>query len=96
VEEEKRKADEARRAAGIATPPPGITSTTMSGSGSKAKASQDSGSGGAEMERLGMGVRKMGFGSMGGPAASSTAAKKKALEDDVKVARERFGNQKGN
>ncbi|PVF94924.1 ArfGap-domain-containing protein [Serendipita vermifera] len=90
IEEERKRAEEARKAAGIATPPSGIPATSTSN-----RARQESVGGDAEMERLGMGVRKMAFGAVGGGAAAAAASsKKKPVEDDVKVARERFGNQK--
>lgn len=112
AEEEKKRADEARKRAGISTPPVVSTKPTSTalvdgagegGGGVGARAtigghdSKASLGGGAEMERLGMGLRKMGFGAVGGVAAGAAAAKgkKKVEEDDVKVARDRFGNQKG-
>lgn len=62
----------------------------------------------AEMERLGMGVQRLGFGMVGGAkSGSSTAPKKNAggfgsvgpvratAEDDTDFARNKFGAQKG-
>ncbi|KAI9750969.1 MAG: hypothetical protein M4579_006229 [Chaenotheca gracillima] len=59
----------------------------------------------AEMERLGMGVARLGFGQVGGskPAASapqkmgfgSVAATRAAPDDTEKYARQKFGTQKG-
>ncbi|KAG8808866.1 ADP-ribosylation factor GTPase activating protein, ER-Golgi transport [Serendipita sp. 399] len=49
------------------------------------------------MERLGMGVRKMGFGSVGAGSstpASSSSKKATTTEEDIRAARERFGSQK--
>ncbi|KAF2152137.1 GTPase-activating protein [Myriangium duriaei CBS 260.36] len=58
----------------------------------------------SDMERLGMGVRKLGFGQVGGgaPAASKpksggfgSTSKAAAQDDSEKYAREKFGAQKG-
>ncbi|KAM0712057.1 hypothetical protein Q7P37_011151 [Cladosporium fusiforme] len=60
----------------------------------------------SEMERLGMGVRKLGFGQIGGGAAKSAAQKPKAMgfgsvsrapveDDSERYARDKFGVQKG-
>lgn len=96
AEEERKKAAEARKAAGIATPPSGSAGTTTAAS-AKSRERQASIGGGQDMERLGMGVRKMGFGSVGAgaaAAASTAAAAKKKQEEETRAARDRFGNQK--
>ncbi|KAK0390972.1 hypothetical protein NLU13_0474 [Sarocladium strictum] len=62
----------------------------------------------AEMERLGMGVQRLGFGMVGGAKASASSAPKKnaggfgsvgpvraTVEDDTDFARSKFGSQKG-
>lgn len=57
----------------------------------------------SEMERLGMGVRKLGFGQVGGgaPAASKpkmgfgAVSKAPVVDDSERFAREKFGAQKG-
>ncbi|KAK4966974.1 ADP-ribosylation factor GTPase activating protein, ER-Golgi transport [Elasticomyces elasticus] len=61
--------------------------------------------GDGEMERLGMGVRKLGFGQVGGGAPAAAAAPKKlgfgsvakasAKDDSESYARSKFGTQKG-
>lgn len=93
AEEERKKAEEARRKAGIATPPTSTPISSTAGSSAKSKEKADN----AEMERLGMGVRKLAFGAVAGgaTAAAGSAAKKNIEEDNIKVARDRFGNQKG-
>ncbi|KAK4499287.1 hypothetical protein PRZ48_009800 [Zasmidium cellare] len=70
------------------------------GAGAKPRERSDS-----EMERLGMGVRKLGFGQVGGPKAAAAAPKAMGfgsvgraapVEDDAdRFAREKFGTQKG-
>ncbi|TKA60295.1 hypothetical protein B0A55_12517 [Friedmanniomyces simplex] len=60
----------------------------------------------SEVERLGMGVRKLGFGQVGGGGAPKAAAAKPsmgfgstsrapAIDDSQRFAREKFGTQKG-
>ncbi|KAI1384877.1 ArfGap-domain-containing protein [Hypoxylon trugodes] len=63
----------------------------------------------AEVERLGMGVGRLGFGQVGGGKSAASAAPKKnaggfgsvgpvkaaAEDDDERYARNKFGNQKG-
>ncbi|KAI9851074.1 MAG: ADP-ribosylation factor GTPase activating protein, ER-Golgi transport [Thelocarpon superellum] len=60
----------------------------------------------AEMERLGMGMGRLGFGQVGGAAAKSatppkkmgfgaTASSKASAEEQESYARQKFGNQKG-
>ncbi|KAH9897214.1 GTPase-activating protein ZNF289 [Xylariomycetidae sp. FL2044] len=61
----------------------------------------------AEVERLGMGFGRLGFGQVGGNKAAAPAAKKNAggfgsvgpvkasQDDDERYARSKFGNQKG-
>jgi ADP-ribosylation factor GTPase-activating protein 2/3 len=88
-EERRRVAEEARKKAGIATPPVGsvkpapnalVDGASEGGGGVVARASQDGNGGvggGAEMKRLGMGVRMLGLGAVGGVAAGAAAAKGK-------------------
>ncbi|KAI4752636.1 putative ARF GTPase activator [Aureobasidium sp. EXF-12344] len=54
----------------------------------------------SEMERLGMGVRKLGFGQVGGGAPAAAAPKKMGFGSttratEEKYARQKFGTQKG-
>ncbi|KAG8777600.1 ADP-ribosylation factor GTPase activating protein, ER-Golgi transport [Serendipita sp. 401] len=96
LEEERKKAEETRKAAGIAPVSTSTPQGASAGTSSSTRDRQASVGGNAEMERLGMGVRKMGFGSVGGgPSSTPSASSKKATtEEDIKAARERFGNQK--
>ncbi|KZT36426.1 ArfGap-domain-containing protein [Sistotremastrum suecicum HHB10207 ss-3] len=51
-----------------------------------------------DLERLGMGMKKMTFGATSGPAASSSSSSKKYSQyenDTPTTARDKFGNQKG-
>ncbi|KAI5265331.1 putative ARF GTPase activator [Aureobasidium subglaciale] len=83
----------------IASPQP-VNPRSGVGFGATGKANEkDQG----DMEKLGMGVRKLGFGQVGGGAPAAAAPKKmgfgsttRATEDDSeKYARQKFGTQKG-
>ncbi|KAH7382499.1 arf GTPase activating protein [Phaeosphaeria sp. MPI-PUGE-AT-0046c] len=90
----KSKAPEAST---IASPTP--VSPPRGGFGSTAKTERSS----QDMERLGMGVARLGFGQVGGAKKAAPAKKmggfgavgKAATDDDEKYAREKFGMQKG-
>ncbi|KAF2714203.1 ArfGap-domain-containing protein [Pleomassaria siparia CBS 279.74] len=82
----------------IAAPTP--LSPSRGGFGQSAKPEKSS----QDMERLGMGMGRLGFGQVGGakPAAGkkmggfgSTGAKAAPVDDSEKYAREKFGSQKG-
>ncbi|KAK4628742.1 ADP-ribosylation factor GTPase-activating protein glo3 [Fulvia fulva] len=82
--------------------PTPVSPPTAGGFGAAGKPRERSDS---EMERLGMGVRRLGFGQIGGgkPAAAPKAAMgfgsvgraAPAQDDSEKYAREKFGTQKG-
>ena len=92
----KSKAPEA---AAIVSPTP--VSPPRGGFGSTAKPERSS----QDMERLGMGVQRLGFGQVGAGAKKPAAQQKKmggfgsvgkpAQDDGEKYAREKFGTQKG-
>ena len=91
----KSKAPEASN---IASPTP--VSPPRSGFGSTAKPERSS----QDMERLGMGVQRLGFGQVGAAKKPATQQKKMggfgsvgkpAQDDGEKYAREKFGTQKG-
>ncbi|KAH8709969.1 hypothetical protein GQ44DRAFT_714888 [Phaeosphaeriaceae sp. PMI808] len=82
----------------IAAPTP--LSPSRGGFGSTAKPEHSS----QDMERLGMGVGRLGFGQVGAAAKKPAAQKKMggfgsvgkpAVDDDEKYARDKFGTQKG-
>ncbi|KAF2489429.1 putative ARF GTPase activator [Lophium mytilinum] len=105
---EAEKAEEAAKAAkgkaaaekelpGIVSPTP--VAPARGGFGSTGKPERSS----AEMERLGMGMGRLGFGQVGGAKPAPAAAKKmggfgstsRSAEDDAeKYARQKFGTQK--
>ncbi|QIX00497.1 hypothetical protein AMS68_006014 [Peltaster fructicola] len=49
----------------------------------------------AEVERLGMGVRRLGFGQVGGAKAAAPKASRPVQDESQTYAREKFGVQKG-
>ncbi|KAG9080725.1 ADP-ribosylation factor GTPase activating protein, ER-Golgi transport [Ceratobasidium sp. 370] len=71
----------------VAAPTP-VRSATTGGIGGGEKRSS------VDMERLGMGMGRLGFGAVSGGPSAAPAAKKYAEVDDVTTAREKFGNQK--
>ncbi|KAG8744367.1 ADP-ribosylation factor GTPase activating protein, ER-Golgi transport [Ceratobasidium sp. 414] len=91
----EREREEAAKAAALAASAPKsvaaptpVRSATTSGIGGEKRSSVD-------MERLGMGMGRLGFGAVSGGPSAAPAAKKYAEVEDVTTAREKFGNQKG-
>jgi ADP-ribosylation factor GTPase-activating protein 2/3 len=80
----------AAAAASAATTKP----TTATSSGPLKPAAGDK-QGSADMERLGMGFGRLGFGQISSGPSAAAPAKKYAEVDEVTTARDRFGNQKG-
>ncbi|KAG8919805.1 ADP-ribosylation factor GTPase activating protein, ER-Golgi transport, partial [Tulasnella sp. 408] len=84
AEEEAKLLAEAAKASAASSP---AVSTSAAAKSTAADAKRASG----EMERLGMGFKKIGLGAT---AAAPAASKTLAPEDESRVAREKFGNQK--
>ncbi|KAG9051634.1 ADP-ribosylation factor GTPase activating protein, ER-Golgi transport [Tulasnella sp. UAMH 9824] len=84
AEEEAKLLAEAAKAS-AASSPAASTSTAVKSTAADAKRAS------GEMERLGMGFKKIGLGAT---AAAPAASKTLAPEDESRVAREKFGNQK--
>lgn len=100
-EAEEQTAKDAPGAAAILSPTPVSPPRATSGSHTRHKSN-------AEVERLGMGVTRLGFGQVGGAKAAAQAAPKKnpggfgsvgpvkaAQDDSDNYARSKFGAQKG-
>lgn len=90
AEEEK-----ARRTAATVAATPTQTSNPLASTSTSAKSAPASSSskapGGQDVERLGIGFKRLGFGANAAPAA---APRKATTEDAPTTAREKFGNQK--
>ncbi|KAF7717310.1 Arf GTPase activating protein [Penicillium ucsense] len=91
---------EAKAAATPAITAPTPISPTRGGFGATSKSSQERNSG--DVERLGMGMRKLGFGQVSKPAAPKKLgfgavgpAKSNMDEEELAEAKNRFGTQKG-
>ncbi|KAG8782153.1 ADP-ribosylation factor GTPase activating protein, ER-Golgi transport [Ceratobasidium sp. 428] len=87
-EEAAAKAALAASSKAVAAPTPVRAATTGGGAGGGEKRSS------ADMERLGMGMGRLGFGAVSGGPSAAPAAKKYAEVDDVTTARDKFGSQK--
>ncbi|CAE6361151.1 unnamed protein product [Rhizoctonia solani] len=90
---EREREEAAAKAAAAAAAAKTAAVSTPSGGALKPNAGDKSGSG--DMERLGMGFGRLGFGQVAAGPSAPAPAKKYAEVDDVTTARERFGNQKG-
>ncbi|KAK7509329.1 uncharacterized protein IWZ02DRAFT_437827 [Phyllosticta citriasiana] len=97
AEEAAAAAAKAKKNEEIASPTPISPARSGLGSSGKDRSSKD-------VERLGMGVQRLGFGQVGAKKAAAPAPKKmggfgstsRAAEDDTeRFAREKFGTQKG-
>ncbi|KAG8718015.1 ADP-ribosylation factor GTPase activating protein, ER-Golgi transport, partial [Ceratobasidium sp. 395] len=87
-EEAAAKAALAASSKAVAAPTPVRAATTGGAGGGGEKRSS------ADMERLGMGMGRLGFGAVSGGPSATPAAKKYAEVDDVTTARDKFGSQK--
>lgn len=94
----QREAEEeqARRAAVAAASPQTSTSTTAAATSSKTASNPSStkAAGGQDVERLGIGFKRLGFGATAAPASAPAARRATAAEDSPTTAREKFGSQK--
>ncbi|OJJ46613.1 hypothetical protein ASPZODRAFT_132699 [Penicilliopsis zonata CBS 506.65] len=99
-EAEQAEADAAAKSASAATPiaAPAPISPSRGGFGATGKAHERSAS---EMERLGMGMGRLGFGQVSKPAApkklgfGAVGPKSPVNEEELAETKTRFGNQKG-
>lgn len=90
-EEERRKeAEKAKTLAASRSLTPSATSSTTTASTTKTVETRPLGSA-QDMERLGMGMKRLGFGAVPVAAASKASA---VTEDAPTTARDKFGNQK--
>ncbi|KAG8871712.1 ADP-ribosylation factor GTPase activating protein, ER-Golgi transport [Tulasnella sp. 332] len=91
LEDEAKAASEAARAAAATS---SAKNPTIASTGAAASASSDPTRTSGDMDRLGMGFKKLGFGAAA--AASTGAAAKKSSDNasDTTYAREKFGGQK--
>ncbi|EIM86277.1 ArfGap-domain-containing protein [Stereum hirsutum FP-91666 SS1] len=90
-EEEKARQEEAKKAAALSLNKKAATAATAS------KAAAKPGGSSQDMERLGMGVKRLGFGGVpvAGAAAAASTSKAASVNDDAPTtARDRFGTQK--
>ncbi|CAE6407468.1 unnamed protein product [Rhizoctonia solani] len=89
----EREREEAAAKAAAAAAAAKTTSVSTPGKGTMKPAAGDK-SNPAEMERLGMGFGRLGFGQVVGGPSAPAPAKKYAEVDEVTTARDRFGGQK--
>lgn len=97
LEEELKKVEEAKKAAEDAKAKNATTSTSSAGkSGNAANGKASTSAQGPDMERLGMGIRKIGFGSVMGTGPSTGSGKKYPNydHDTPTTARDKFAGQK--
>ncbi|CAE6463800.1 unnamed protein product [Rhizoctonia solani] len=90
--EREREEAAAKAAAAAAAAKATPAAATPSGGALKSAAGDKTGS--ADMERLGMGFGRLGFGQVASGPSAPAPAKKYAEVDEVTSARDRFGNQK--
>ncbi|CAE6507481.1 unnamed protein product [Rhizoctonia solani] len=90
--EREREEAAAKAAAAAATAKTTAAATPSSGSLKSAAADKTNS---ADMERLGMGFGRLGFGQVAAGPSAPAPAKKYAEVDEVTTARDRFGSQKG-
>ncbi|KAF8669679.1 ArfGap protein [Rhizoctonia solani] len=90
---EREREEAAAKAAAAAAAAKTTASSTPSGGALKPTAGEKTSS--ADVERLGMGFGRLGFGQVAGGPSAPAPAKKYAEVDEVTTARDRFGNQKG-
>ncbi|CAE6411964.1 unnamed protein product [Rhizoctonia solani] len=89
---EREREEAAAKAAAAAAAAKTTASSTPSGGALKPTAGEKTSS--ADVERLGMGFGRLGFGQVAGGPSAPAPAKKYAEVDEVTTARDRFGNQK--
>ncbi|QRW19878.1 GTPase activating protein for Arf protein [Rhizoctonia solani] len=89
---EREREEAAAKAAAAAAAAKTTAASTPSGGALKPTAGEKTSS--ADVERLGMGFGRLGFGQVAGGPSAPAPAKKYAEVDEVTTARDRFGNQK--